>query len=466
MNTGQSAREPSVGRAYQPTLPSDALTAWTDPLLLARKGRLYLLCDGALDGQARAELYRRYYADPCFDILPSLQAALAAVYAEYPEVRQQLLLVVVLQGLDVLALGTAGAALLLVRDEETRVLIGEHPEMPHARPVVGSAVPLSCVQRRLGIDDSLVLTTRRAAKRLPSRALRRALASYNPTDRAAALISHAAGKSASAFDPVTVIRIPGFSPVPEFAGFTPVVPPPPAKLHRQGSSRLSPIWTASLFALVAVAAVFAIERPTISLRSWENLALQALTPAALRQTATVAASQTSAALKEVTPQPSGAPTEAVAASPTTTPTNTPTGAPARTVAPSPVLRSTPVLSPTARNYPVPQLLSPREAQDVHEEVVILRWSWPGTLGEDEYFDVRMWREGSAKAGIAWTKNLEYQQRDAENGWYHWTIVVVRGQNGVIERELSREPQALSFQLISSSKSTPQPTLVRPTRVNP
>lgn len=469
MNTASTTREPSVGRAHQPALPSDDLAAWADPLLLARKGRLVLLCTGPLETQACVDLYRRYYTDSCFDTLPSLRAALAAVYAEHPEMRQRLLLLVILKGLDVLALGSAEAALLLVRDEETRALLGDRSETPYARPVHGLGVPLWAVQRRLGIDDSLVLTTRQAAKRLSARVLRRVLSSRVATDHAAMQISRAAGKVEGAHEPVTVIRIPGFSPVPEFVGFTPPVVPPPPKPKRQGSSALSPVWVALLVALVAVAAVVVIEKPTISWRVWENLALQALTPEAQRQTATAEASETRVALAHVTPEApgaSGAPGESVSPTPTTTPSATRTRPPAGAVVPSPTPRPVVVLSPTARNYPVPQLLSPREGQDIHEEIVTLRWSWPGTLGEDEYFDVRMWREGSAKAGIAWTKNLEYQQRDAQDGWYHWTVVVVRGQNGVIERELSREPQAFSFRLIGSAKETPQPTLVRPTRVNP
>jgi hypothetical protein len=478
MNTDHSTREPSVGRAHQPTLPPDALAAWTDPLLLARKGRLYLLCRSGLDSQTCFDLYRRYYTDTCFDVLPSLQAALAGVFAEYPGSRPQFLLVVVLLGLDVLALGTAEAALFLVRDEETRVLLGAHPEMPHARPVIGPAGTLYAVQRRLGIDDSLVLTTYQAAGRLHPPFLRRALASRNPTDHAAALIARAAGKAGSSnHEPVTVIRIPGFSPVPEFAGSLPPVEPPPPKLRHRGSARFSPVLIALLIAVVAVAATFAIERPTISVRTWEDLALQMLTPEAQRQTATAARATANVESSSATPLASGASagtpeaTELASLSGTPSPTATRVareGTPTNTKASPRATRQVAVPSPTARNYPVPQLLSPREGQDLRGDLVVLRWAWSGNLAENEYFDVRMWREGAAKASIAWTRDLEYRERDAREGWYHWTIVVVRGQNGVIERELSREPQSLSFQLIGGpdKQATPEPTLVRPTRVNP
>jgi len=225
------------------------------------------------------------------------------------------------------------------------------------------------------------------------------------------------------------------------------------------------VWIALLVALAAVAIVAAIEKPTISLRAWEDLALQALTPQAQRETATWAATQTSAAQQMAAPQSSGTLAATAELSPTPTPSATRTPKSVRTVTPSAPPPAVAVPSPTARNYPVPQLLSPREAQDIRGDTVMLRWSWPGTLAEDEYFDVRMWREGSTKAGIAWTKNLEYQQRDAKEGWYHWTVVVVRGKDGVIEKEQSREPQALSFRLIAENP-TPQATLVRPTRVNP
>jgi len=118
---------------------------------------------------------------------------------------------------------------------------------------------------------------------------------------------------------------------------------------------------------------------------------------------------------------------------------------------------------------MPELLYPLEGGKVRDFSLTLRWAWAGALAEDEYFDVRLWRVGTERRGIAWTKNREYTQRYLQEGGYLWTVVVIRGSNGIVESELSQEPKAVIFdwQLSDApvATSTPVPTTA-PTRSTP
>jgi hypothetical protein len=67
----------------------------------------------------------------------------------------------------------------------------------------------------------------------------------------------------------------------------------------------------------------------------------------------------------------------------------------------------------------------------------LKWAWIGSLAEDEYFDVRLWRIGTDAKGIAWTKEPEYIARQLETGWYSWAVAVVRGHDGELNVNCAR-----------------------------
>ena len=125
--------------------------------------------------------------------------------------------------------------------------------------------------------------------------------------------------------------------------------------------------------------------------------------------------------------------------PTATTTGTPTSTPTLTATPSATLTVTP--SPTP--YPVPIL------DDVSIIVcnVTFRWGWPGVLAEDEWFAVRVWREGIAPAySITWTKERQYTYPLSIGGDYSWEIAVCRGkpETGVCEQLAVSEQRKFEF----------------------
>jgi hypothetical protein len=81
---------------------------------------------------------------------------------------------------------------------------------------------------------------------------------------------------------------------------------------------------------------------------------------------------------------------------------------------------------------------------------VLEWQWDGELGPDEYFDVRVWREGKPHYGIAWEEQTSHEidPRSWPASTYYWAIAVIRGRKvegqSVWEADLSPESEVWTF----------------------
>ena len=93
----------------------------------------------------------------------------------------------------------------------------------------------------------------------------------------------------------------------------------------------------------------------------------------------------------------------------------------------------------------------------------LRWSWGGQLGDDEYFDVRLWRERAPQYGVAWTKDGSYAVLGEPGTVYYWAIAVIHGVDGEMLEQLSAESQARTLLWVRPTPTEPPPT---PTEVPP
>ena len=444
------------GRANQPeaglTLPELA-----DPALVARKGELHLLCSQGLDPSALARLREHYYSDTSFDPIPSLRSAFLATYAESDQARHKLPAALIIQGLELFAVGTENAAIWLVGHNKSRELLLPRRTRQAARPPAGEHAEqteptLYSAQWRLSAGDILVITTHEAAQKLSARTIRRIVRGRRSPRAAARAAVRLVRASRNKSVPVSVIYAPGLRPVPALGATKDRPTPQPAHAGVRSEREPSPIWPALVLAAVAVAITLWIKRPTLSREKLSHLLIRMLTPA---PTATA-------------PSPLREP-RAVASSvipPTATllPVRVPP-ANATTIQP----RLTPTLASSPAKYSPPELLAPTEDETVHTTNLTLSWASPADLGDREYFDVRLWRIGAEKRSIAWTKDRHYIERLPSHGWHSWTVVVVRGQDGVIDLELTDEPKPINFRWhpagaeVSQRKtSTPLP----PTRITP
>jgi hypothetical protein len=463
------------GEVWEPIVAREE----TDPSVLARKGYLYLLCHPDAPPSLRETVAEAYYTNLSYDVLPSLSAALARCYSASPDAHQQLPLAVVVQGLDVYAVGSEEAQLWGGRADELRNLLAPSAEgglWPRGTACWRSdeGPTLYGVRWRLLRDDVLIMTTQEAAARLSRRKLASSLRNRDPVAAAQSIARRARGGWRSAPPPVTVLHLGGLQPVPELGPVRRQTPEPalPKPRYPRPRSEPSPIWVALLVAVVAVGLVFWTRPPSFSRDEAEALLAWFLTPVP-----SDVALGTAGGADTATPRPP-APTMVLYAG-TPRPTATAEDVPPTSTLPpetQPPARTAPTATPEPAPaiYARPTLISPYENEGVRDDMLTMRWSWPGTLAADEYFDVRLWRVGTRKQGIAWTKHNEYIERHPSVGWYFWTVVVIRGQDGQIVAELSEEPRPISFRWAPHGESpgtqpgtaepsgrTPPPTRVTP-----
>lgn len=137
-----------------------------------------------------------------------------------------------------------------------------------------------------------------------------------------------------------------------------------------------------------------------------------------------------AAQPTLLPQPTATPWPTTAPWPTPTPWPTPAAwqpkiSPLPTLAPVPVVQNT--FTQMVGGLPVSY--SPPDGVDVFGST-ILRWTYGGSLAQDEFFDIRIKPVGSNDSVfVDWSKSPEYQLHPW-SGWqaglYTWEIGIIKG----------------------------------------
>lgn len=312
-----NAQLPAYGQVNQP-LDQEGGTSLisVSPVMYARKGRLFLFTAHALDESILSEVYRRYYEDSCFDVLPTLSSALCFAYSQMPEARQALPVAMVVEGLSIYVVAVREEAVaLLVRSHHVEDLL-----LPRSgarllkladatRNLWSTGLELYGNQRRLYVGDAVVFTTRPVAKLLDARRLQRIVREQAAPHRIAQAIARTAERYGAKRPPVSVVRIPGFSPVAELGPARKAdIPDMPAEVLRP-EREASPIWWALLVAVIAIAIALWFGKPSLKgedLSEWIYILL-------MQPTATVepAAVDGGAPMPSAIVTPDGAETPAV-----------------------------------------------------------------------------------------------------------------------------------------------------------
>ncbi len=90
---------------------------------------------------------------------------------------------------------------------------------------------------------------------------------------------------------------------------------------------------------------------------------------------------------------------------------------------------------SARARQAPVLTAPaNDAALDNAAAVVLTWSWGHPLAENEFFDLRVWRDGDPDNGITWTKDSSFDLRDwllyQAPGHFNWSVdVIARADDG-------------------------------------
>ena len=117
--------------------------------------------------------------------------------------------------------------------------------------------------------------------------------------------------------------------------------------------------------------------------------------------------------------------------PPSTPAPTPTPKPPSS--PTPLPGDSTLDAPTTL-APAPRLLEPPDNTAVSLKIRLdLDWTWEGTLGPDDYFQVEIWNDFndfSTPVDVAWVKDLTYRNDSNTHPIYgpeyRWRITVIRG----------------------------------------
>jgi hypothetical protein len=139
-----------------------------------------------------------------------------------------------------------------------------------------------------------------------------------------------------------------------------------------------------------------------------------------------------------TPPNTSTPTSTPTHTPTPTPTDTPTATyvptstntPTATYTPRPTHTATATPSPTPNLAPT--LTAPDDGSKAYGTYPPLDWTWPSSLAEDEFFEVRVWHESitTYHPALGWVKvpHFDYNIKGERDGKYYWTVLVVKGAN--------------------------------------
>jgi len=134
-----------------------------------------------------------------------------------------------------------------------------------------------------------------------------------------------------------------------------------------------------------------------------------------------------------TPTPTFTPSPTDTPTPTKTPPNTPTSTPTSTFTPTstatPTPTNTPTVTPTPTLLPPPIPLAPANGECFIGGNITFRWQWNRPLAPDEFFSLRVYREGETEPchhdkteGLKYSGHLSY----CSAGWHYWRVALVRG----------------------------------------
>jgi hypothetical protein len=95
---------------------------------------------------------------------------------------------------------------------------------------------------------------------------------------------------------------------------------------------------------------------------------------------------------------------------------------------TPTMTPAPTVTPEIRRTRVPPVEPPElTGLDILGCSVTCKWSWTGTLAEDQWFDVRVGLGTPSSAG--WTKETMYVASLTAGGLYSWEIAICHGEPG-------------------------------------
>ena len=486
-----------VGRARDHQEDSIGIVEPSDPAILQRKGRLYLVADGmgghnageVASQMAAAQIPRAYYADPSPEISTALANAIAAANQAIVQHAQA-------------AAGQSGmgttATLAVVRERE--VIIGnvgdsrtyllrngaltqvtQDHSLVAAQARAGVLTPeqarnhpqRNVITRALGkmdsaqpdffngslqAGDTLILCSDGLSTMVTDNEIQDIVGKSAPADAVRRLVDLANERGGLDNISVIVVRAEG---VGGSRQAMPAVVRPAAEPARTAAARRFPLW---LMAAAAVIVLMALAGIMLLLQTTRGRTAEPTSAAALPQaTVTGAAAATLAAGDGVRPTATLAAVNGTAIVETATLAPSPTP----TAAQPTVASASPTTPPTQSNQQPPLLLNTGNITIVGDATQRFVWDWSGQLQPGQGFQVLLWkganppaaadRPVTAKTGDSWEQTIRLSQapavRQGGDGTYFWTVALIQVQP---YKQLAGTPmpRSLTYQ---AQKPTAAPT---------
>jgi serine/threonine protein phosphatase PrpC len=478
-----------------------------DPQQRARQGAIYLVADGMgghqageVASQGAVELaIEHYYADPSHDVGRSLVRAVQAANRQiYTQAQSDptksgmgtTLVAAVILGRKVYVANVGDSRAYLINKSTIAQITEDHswveeqvraglltPEQAKRHPqrnlvtrALGSkpSMDVDLFEGRVGDGDMILLCSDGLTGRVEDHEIAAIVRDHLPHEAAQLLVAAANERGGS--DNITVLIVSSETD----AAIAPVTAPAVVAEAAAGRSWLIP---ALVGGVAIVATILGVLWATGILFDGEPTPIPEPTDAILTVIPTEEPSATEDAGLSPLPTATGTP-EPTSSGPTATLAPTLTGEPESTPTSSLPQRSVPTVEPPSPlpTLPVPDLTSPAPASNQRGSVTFA-WSYPGTLGSEEAFQVLIWKDGaSAHLGAAQVWGQTEQPIDLDHvpqlvdggaGLYYWSVVVVR--KGTDER-LSSEASPRRFTYLGpASLPTPTPTPTNtglPTKIPP
>jgi len=460
-----------VGRARDHQEDSIGIVEPSDPAILQRKGRLYLVADGmgghnageVASQMAAAEIPRAYYADPSPDIPTALTNAVVAANQAIVQHAQA--------AAGQIGMGTT-ATLAVVRERE--VIIGnvgdsrtylmrsgaltqvtQDHSLVAAQARAGVLTPeqarnhpqRNVITRALGkmdsaqpdffngslqAGDSLILCSDGLSTMVTDDEIQDIVGKSAPADAVRRLVDLANERGGLDNISVIVVRAEG---VGGSRQAMPAVARAAAEPARTAAARRFPLW---LMAAAAVIVLMALAGIMLLLQTTRGRTAEPTRAAAPPQaTVTGAATATLAARDGIQSTATLAAVNGTALVETATlaPSPTPTAAQPTSASASPTTR------PTQSNQQAPVLLNPGNITIVGDNTQRFVWDWNGQLQPGQGFQVLLWkganpptaadRPVTAKTGDSWEQTIRLSQAPAVkqggDGTYSWTVALIQVQ---------------------------------------
>ena len=460
-----------VGRARDHQEDSIGIVEPSDPAILQRKGRLYLVADGmgghnageVASQMAAAEIPRAYYADPSPDIPTALTNAVVAANQAIVQHAQA--------AAGQIGMGTT-ATLAVVRERE--VIIGnvgdsrtyllrngaltqvtQDHSLVAAQARAGVLTPeqarnhpqRNVITRALGkmdsaqpdffngslqAGDSLILCSDGLSTMVTDDEIQDIVGKSAPADAVRRLVDLANERGGLDNISVIVVRAEG---VGGSRQAMPAVARAAAEPARTAAARRFPLW---LMAAAAVIVLMALAGIMLLLQTTRNRTGEPTSAAASPQgTMTREATATLAIGDGIQPTATLAAVNGTALVETATlaPSPTPTAAQPTSASASPTTR------PTQSNQQAPVLLNPGNITIVGDNTQRFVWDWNGQLQPGQGFQVLLWkganpptaadRPVTAKTGDSWEQTIRLSQAPAVkqggDGTYSWTVALIQVQ---------------------------------------